>query len=857
MLAPAAASAQGPGLSAVKYVGGDEAPQLATNSQYAPAIAAGSSGYLAAWTDGRSQAGATGSDQGGYDVLAARLDPAGNPLGQGVFVLSASHGYQRNPQVVWNGQSWLVAWENQSLTASYYESRIVGVRVAENGEIQDAQPIDFGAGSMFTVASNGSTWLVVLESASAGQGGLWGYRLAGDGTELDPGGVLLVPETYYLLFNPRAAAAGGEYLLAWEDLNGPLAQRFDAGLQPIGARFAVASTRFASSGGEYLFVHYAQATNSLRATRMSASGVVLDPNGIALADQNAAWLSAFDGAWDGSQWWASWIDPVDGVNLCRVLDGVALDFNGFAADPAPDDPRGARLAAAPGGAEVVWQERPAQGFDGEDILGVHATAAGQAGPRVDVSTGAPAQNGADFAVGPEGYWIAWRESVSGVNKAMVARLDGFGNATGAPIEVGTGLNGSFSGPALAWNGTYFLVVWGTSTGVVGRRLRADGSFADLAPFPIMPGSWPDVEALGDVFLVADIHFYYWEFRSVYAARVDGSTGAVLDTPAFEIGTPFAQPPRVSTFAGRWLVTYQQNWSHDSTLASAVAVTVNPDGTRGASTGLGTICYTPDVAASDRTALFVYRSGSPSTPYADIVARLLLADGTLLPQFTIAGGTYKELEPAVTWNGNEFVVAWEDLRDQVGFYDGRTDLYGMRVREDGTLLDPAGGFLLEAEGYPVAQAALASFEGRTLLAASFFRAPAPYANWRLGTRTIGAWSDLGNALAGSAGAPVLDAHGELVAGQTLTWAVSHAHGNSAGAFVIGRSRADQPLYGGILVPQAEKLVSFVTSADGSVERSIPVTRTLPPGTPVFLQAWLLDPTGPQAHAASNALAGVAP
>ena len=844
-----AAAAQDPALSAVKFVGGDAAQQPAANSQYGSSVAAGGAGWLVSWTDARAVSGGTSTQQSDHDVYVRRLDAAGRPLDASSMLVNQDPGLQRQPQAAWNGQHWLLVWED------YAAGRIEGVRLDAGGAILDPTPIDFTAASTFSLAANGDQWLVVTENYNAGSGGLWGFRVAADGTELDPAGVLLVPPTYYLYFGSGLAAAGGEYLLGWSESNGIAGQRFDAGLQPLGPRLTLPARTFRGGNREYLFLNYDAASASLRAARMALDGTLLDPRGIALTDRDAAWLTDLDGGWDGLRWWTTWTHPTEGIAVCRVENGTALDFNGFDLGAHTSAPRGARLAAAAGGAALAWRESPPQGLDGEDIYARVVSGDLQVSAAVAASTGAPAQLRPEFAVGPDGYWLAYREATSGVLRAMVARLDGFGNALGPPIEVGNDLYALSNGPAIAWNGRYFLVVWGTQQGIVGRRLHPDGRFADAAPFFIQPGSSPDVEALDNLFLVAGLYSVYWEWRSVYGVRVDGDSGAVLDATPFLIGGAFAYPPRVGRFAGRWMVAYQQNWSHDSTLATAVAVAVNGDGTIQASTGLNTVTYTPDVAASDAAALFVYRSGSPATPYADIVGRIMLADGTLLPQFDIAAGGFKEMEPAVTWNGQEFVVAWEDLRAQSTYYDERTDLFGARVSAGGQVLDP-GGFMLEEAPLPVSMAALASYAGRTLLAASFLRAEAPYANWRAGTRGIGAWADLGQALAGGAGEPILDAAGVARPGAAVTWALSRARPQANGAFVAGRARADLAYFGGVLVPQPERQIPFRTDADGRVERVLLVP-PLAAGTSIYVQAWLIDPAAVAGRAASNALVAIVP
>src|SRR6185436_14559667 len=64
-----------------------------------PDIAAGDDGFLAAWLDERAFSST---------VMVARLTDAGEPLDPMGIALGAS-AWGR-PQVIWNGEAWLVFW---------------------------------------------------------------------------------------------------------------------------------------------------------------------------------------------------------------------------------------------------------------------------------------------------------------------------------------------------------------------------------------------------------------------------------------------------------------------------------------------------------------------------------------------------------------------------------------------------------------------------------------------------------------------------------------------------------------------------------------------------------------------------
>jgi hypothetical protein len=105
-------------LAAVEVPVSDLTFETAPTSKRLPALAAGHDGYLAVWLDERS---------GSRNLLATRiaatgepLDPLGIPLGRAEF---------RQPQVLWNGESYLVFWN-----ATYADgSGLMVTRVTREG----------------------------------------------------------------------------------------------------------------------------------------------------------------------------------------------------------------------------------------------------------------------------------------------------------------------------------------------------------------------------------------------------------------------------------------------------------------------------------------------------------------------------------------------------------------------------------------------------------------------------------------------------------------------------------------------------------------------------------------------------
>ncbi len=121
-----------------------------------------------------------------------------------------------------------------------------------------------------------------------------------------------------------------------------------------------------------------------------------------------------------------------------------------------------------------------------------------------------------------------------------------------------------------------------------------------------------------------------------------------------------------------------------------------------------------------------------------------------------------------------------------------------------------------------------------------------------------WVDLGNALAGATGEPVLGADGTLLADDPVNFALASAAASSAAWMVIGSSVAALPFKGGILTPSPDIVVGgLMTDAAGGWQLSAPWPSGVPAALTLHYQVWIADATGPAGFAASNALSGTTP
>jgi hypothetical protein len=122
-----------------------------------------------------------------------------------------------------------------------------------------------------------------------------------------------------------------------------------------------------------------------------------------------------------------------------------------------------------------------------------------------------------------------------------------------------------------------------------------------------------------------------------------------------------------------------------------------------------------------------------------------------------------------------------------------------------------------------------------------------------------WTDLGHALAGTGGIPPhLAPIGTLDPGSNGALLLGGAAPTSLAYVIVGLDSLDAPLKGGTLVPAPFLLLPFLTQSDGNL--SLPWTSwpsSIPSGTEIDFQVWVIDVGGPAGFSASNALQALTP
>jgi hypothetical protein len=237
--------------------------------------------------------------------------------------------------------------------------------------------------------------------------------------------------------------------------------------------------------------------------------------------------------------------------------------------------------------------------------------------------------------------VVWNDWRSGLYKYDIygARVTPQGvvrDPSGIPISTAVYQEES---PALAFDGTDFLVVWedyrsGVGWDIYGARVTPDGVVLDSSGIPISQAAvlqWhPALAFDGTNFLVV------WEddrsdSYDIYGARVT-QRGVVLDPSGLPISTA-----------------------------------ANDQGS--------------PAVAFDGTNLLVVWEDHRNDYYPDIYGVRVTQAGVVLDPTGIAISTavFEQCIPAVAFDGTNYLVVWED-------YSGYFDIYGARVSQAGVVLD---------------------------------------------------------------------------------------------------------------------------------------------------------------------------
>jgi hypothetical protein len=660
------------------------APPQATHDSFA--VAGGNGIYLVVWRE---------YGPGEPDILGVRVRASdGQWLDASPLPIATDSNPQFRPAVAFDGTNFLVVWEEpRSSTAP----RIYGTRVrASDGALLDATPLYLSrartngqnmAQQFPAVAFDGTNYLVTWHGYAYPpegypQSGVQAIRVRpSDGACLEPYSIMLGRGGSHT----RVAYADGHYLVTWKRGQQAEAARISAATgqvvdaTPIALGVADVSnnawTGVAAQGGEFLAT-WLGAGNALWARRIRASdGARLGTEDIAVGTSAS---TAPELTFDGKDYQILWeaggqvlsarvsrqgVPAAEGERLLAEVERNQIDRyrEGSIASAVP----GQVLAVYPNFDPLKGMTRGRMRLLSEGQASVSSGRVVSPGQAVGVM-----HNGSAAAVGNGIYLVVWSEQVSGeeapdilgvrVRTSDGARLDA------RPLRISSGAPSADYEPAVAFDGTNFLVVW-QGAQLYGARVRAsDGAVLDSTPLVINrplnqghPVGWMHAAVAfdGTNYLVTWHGYYQVDDQVDLINKVWGSRirtdGTFVEPAPFAIA-PGGDKVRVAYADGHYLVAWMRDQNVEAARVSAATGQVldTPPISLAASGGS---TPAPAVAARRDEFLVTWIGGDKALR----AQRLRASDGARLNPEGISVAPSASGYPEVTFDGLDYRIAWQD------------------------------------------------------------------------------------------------------------------------------------------------------------------------------------------------------
>jgi len=433
-----------------------------------------------------------------------------------------------------------------------------------------------------------------------------------------------------------------------------------------------------------------------------------------LLDTTVSYTSAYYGqkypsvAFDGTNYLVVWTDERPNSFYSYDIYGARVSPSGTVHDPA-----GIAISTAP-----HFQKNPTVAFDGTnyfvvwedfrngswDIYGVRVDTSGSVldSSDIPIAYGVHSEGSPYCAFGSTHYLVVWTDNrnVASSYDIYGTRIDTSGNVldpTG--IAISTAVNSQYA-PSVAFDGLNYLVVWndihaGTSHDIYGTRVTQAGVVLDPSGIAISSASQAQESALlefdGTNYLVVWQDNRNISSSDIYGARVDTS-GTVLDSLGIAISTaPDDQSnPSICFDNTQYFVVW-----HDDRTGIDSDVYGSRVSTSGSVLDVSGIAISA-VQSDQWYPATIYdgihysvvwqdkRHGGdyPGDIYTTQVNQSGVVQDTV--GLIVSTAVYDQWSPSAAFDGTNYLVVWHDYRS-----DSSYDIYGTRVDQSGSILDPLG------------------------------------------------------------------------------------------------------------------------------------------------------------------------
>jgi hypothetical protein len=627
-----------------------------------PAVAYGAGVYLCVHEDYDWGSGI-------WDLWGVRVDTAGNVLDPNRIQITNRPTSEGMPRVAFDGTNFLVVWQDH--TSAPENQDIYGARVTPEGVVLDPNGFPIHSASYKTyycdVAFDGTNYLVTwTDCRNSPHWLIYGARVTPDATVLDPGFAICdLPEAHGCF--PKIAFGAENYLVVWED------QR--------------------------------QGVDKVYGARVTPEAQVLDPNGINISPsmQYTVFPSV---TFDGQNYAAFWaIQYTGGSYGCH---GARVSPEGTLLDPTAITIENISPAYVTGASSdgvnsfCVWNEDRFSGSSESDIWGSRMN---QSGTVLDtngflVSTQVNIQELSSIAYDNQNYFVTWDEHRNSYD--IYGKFVGSaGGPIGSLIPVST-KNQDEAWPCVAFGDSNYLAVWhalANTWDIFGTRVSQSGEILD--PYGIGIGAWAADQGYPSVAFDEENWLVVWDDSrndagDIYGARINAQ-GQNLDPFHIPISTANNDQwfPSISFDGTNYFVVWQ-DWRAGNFAVYGARVTpqgavLDPDGIFISNTNVPPAyeLVLPKICFSGSQYLVVWMDWRNSN--YDVYGTRVTTDGVVLDPggIPICTYSYDQGIPNVTFDGENYIVLWEDARSQETW-----DIYGAIVDTSGAIID---SFIVTDEG----------------------------------------------------------------------------------------------------------------------------------------------------------------
>jgi VCBS repeat-containing protein len=714
---------------------------------YAPAVAWNGTEYLLTWIDGRNG--------GGRDVYAARVSSTGTVLDPtGIVVYSETDAVttigaaaaNEHPAVASDGSNFFIVWTSYDTSSN--PGQVFGARVSSAGTVLDATPrlIRYVGGSTSSilprVAYGGGVYLVTWDENDGASDQVGAITVSTAG--VTQGTALLFASS---TAQPDVDFDGTNFFVVYMNtLAGRIAgQRISPAGAPVGAAGYLnvsggIAPAVAWNGSEHLVVWelYSSGSSDINGVRVAVGGTPIDGTPLVINAAAGTQKHAAVASLGTNGFAVAWSDlNTTDVSMTTVTTAGAVSTGSTLASAANSQLTPA-LATGASNVLALWADQRGNASGLFDVYGVLLSTAGAPqGSAVLITQAGNEQYAPAVAFDGTNYLVVWEDHRGATADIYGARVNTSGTVLDVPAFVISAAANNQMAPAVAWNGTNYLVVWQddrTTAGtfdVYGARVSAAGSVLDASGFVVSAATGlqqhPRVASDGTNWLVAYEDTRAGGALDIYATRVSAA-GAVMDASGIAVCTEshYQSRPTVAWNGSTWAVIWSDartNWYNvEGALVSAAGVVANPNGVPlEAATSGGRM--EPTVGACGGAFLIAWweSGGSTYDLYSARVTGGLSVGGKVL----LGPSTTEEDQAAIGCDGTNFLVAWRSLPVVGPGYD----VVAARVNATTGLAIDTTPFTISANPQNEELPAIASSGSRSYLVAyqSFSNTPAANAH----------------------------------------------------------------------------------------------------------------------------------